>query len=103
MSDLEGVILSDYQLVECISKGGIADVYRGHFVAEDGEAGERQDVVVKVYRPTYAQRAPFRDYFMAEAEKIARLNHPHILPFVEYGEGEDLLYLVMPYVASGTL
>ncbi len=29
MADLEGVTLSDYLLMECISKGGVADVYRG--------------------------------------------------------------------------
>jgi serine/threonine protein kinase len=40
---------------------------------------------------------------MYEAEKIGQFDHPHILPFIEYGEGEGLLYAVTPFVKSGTL
>jgi serine/threonine protein kinase len=98
MADLEGVALSDYLLMECISKGGVADVYRGRKGGEDG-----YDVAVKVFRPSYAQRESFRDYFMGEAEKIGHFDHTNILPFLEYGEGDDLLYLVMPFVTTGTL
>ena len=49
MSDLEGVILSDYLLLQCISKGGVADVYRAR---ENGEGNF--EVAVKVFRPGYA-------------------------------------------------
>jgi serine/threonine protein kinase len=98
MSNLEGVVLSDYHLLQCISKGGVADVYRG---CQSGEG--YREVAVKVFRPSYAERASFRDYFMLEAEKIAQFDHPNILPFLEYGEGEELLYLVTPFVTTGTL
>src|SRR5437667_3119112 len=40
---------------------------------------------------------------MAEAEKIGQFDHPNILPFLEFGEGEGLLYVVTPFVAPGTL
>jgi len=109
MSDLEGVMLSDYLLMQCISKGGVADVYRarqvnGNGVADVGRFGWRVfEVAVKVFRPGYAQRESFREYFMLEAEKIALFHHPSILPFLEYGEGEDLLYLVTPFMQNGTL
>src|SRR5690348_14456002 len=99
MSDLlEGVQLSDYLLLKCISRGGVADVYRGRQVGEGN-----YEVAVKVFRPGYAQRASFRDYFMTEAEKIGQFDHPNILPFLEFGEGEDLLYTVTPFVGTGTL
>ena len=98
MADLEGVILSDYLLLQCISKGGVADVYRAR---QNGEGN--YEVAVKIFRPGYAQRASFRDYFMGEAEKIGQFDHSNILPFLEFGEGEDLLYVVTPYVATGTL
>lgn len=98
MSNLEGAILSDYLLLQCISKGGIADVYRAR---QHGEGNH--EVAAKVFRSSFAQRATFRGYFMAEAEKIGQFEHPHILPLLEFGEGEDLLYVVMPYVATGTL
>jgi serine/threonine protein kinase len=98
MSDLEGVMLSDYLLLQCISKGGMADVYRAR---QNGE--ENFEVAVKVYRSSFAQQESFRDYFMAEAEKIGQFDHPNILPLLEFGEGDGLLYVVTPYVAPGTL
>jgi serine/threonine protein kinase len=98
MSDLEGIMLSDYLLLQCIGKGGVADVYRAR---QSGE--ENYEVAVKVYRPGYAQHDSFREYFMAEAEKIGQFDHPNILPFLEFGEGEGLLYAVTPFVAAGTL
>ncbi|MDQ2713534.1 MAG: protein kinase [Chloroflexota bacterium] len=98
MSDLEGVLLSDYLLLQCVSKGGVADVYRAR---QNGE-GEHE-VAVKIFRPGYAQRESFRDYFMSEAEKVGQFDHPHILPLLEFGEGEGLLYVVAPFVKSGTL
>ena len=98
MSDLEGVMLSDYLLLQCISKGGVADVYHAR---QNGEGN--YEVAVKVYRPGYAQRDSFREYFLAEAEKIGQFDHPNILPFLEFGEGEGLLYAVTPYVATGSL
>ena len=99
MSDLEGVMLSDYLLLQCISKGGVADVYRARQTTGEGNF----EVAVKIFRPGYAQRESFRDYFMTEAEKIGQFDHPNILPFLEFGEGEDLLYTVTPFVGTGTL
>ena len=98
MSDLEGAILSEYLLLKCINKGGTADVYRAR-----QQSGGNYEVAVKVFRPGYAQRKAFRDYFMAEADKIGQLDHPNILPFLEFGEGEGLLYTVTPFVPTGTL
>src|SRR5690348_11426359 len=99
MSDLlEGVQLSEYLLLQCISRGGIADVYRAR---QTGEGN--YEVAVKVFRPGFAQRESFREYFMAEAEKIGQFEHPNILPFLEFGEGEGLLYSVTPFVTTGTL
>ena len=99
MSDLlEGAMLSDYLLLQCISRGGVADVYRARQVGEGN-----YEVAVKIFRPGYARRESFREYFMAEAEKIGQFEHPNILPFLEFGEGENLLYSVTPFVTTGTL
>src|SRR5262249_31548098 len=98
MSDLEGAMLSEYLLLKCINKGGTADVYRAR-----QQSGGNYEVAVKVFRPGYAQRKSFRDYFMTEADKIGQLDHPNILPFLEFGEGEGLLYTVTPLVPTGTL
>src|SRR5258706_9248326 len=98
MSNLEGAMLSDYLLLQCISRGGVADVYRAR---QTGEGN--YEVAVKIFRQGYAQRSSFRDYFMGEAEKVGHFDHPNILPFLEFGEGDGLLYAVTPFVTGGTL
>src|SRR6266567_304904 len=98
MSDLEGAVISDYLLQQCLSKGGVADIYHAQPLGRDTE-----QVVVKIFRHGYVQRSAFRDYFLSEAEKIARLKHPHILPVIQYGQETDLLYVVMPSIATGNL
>jgi serine/threonine protein kinase len=95
---LEGVMLSEFHLLQCISRGGIADVYRAR---QTGEGN--YEVAVKVFCTGYAQRESFREYFMTEAEKIGQFEHPNILPILEFGEGEGLLYSVTPLVTTGTL
>jgi serine/threonine protein kinase len=95
---LEGVMLSEYLLLQCVSKGGIADVYRARQIE-----GGNYEVAIKVFRTGYAQRESFREYFMSEAEKIGQFEHPNVLPFLEFGEGEGLLYCVTPFVTGGTL
>ena len=99
MSDLlEGVMLSEYLLLQCISRGRIADVYRAR---QTGEGNF--EVAVKVFRTGYVQRESFREFFTTEAEKAGQFEHPNILPILEFGEGEGLLYTVTPFVTTGTL
>jgi serine/threonine protein kinase len=99
MSDLlEGVKLSEYLLLQCINRGRVADVYRARQTNEG-----HYEVAVKVFRTGYVQREFFREYFMTEAEKVGQLEHQNILPILEYGEGEGLLYSVTPFVTTGTL
>jgi serine/threonine protein kinase len=98
MGNLAGAMLSDYLLLECLSQGNVADVYR----ARQNDEGQ-YEVAVKIFGSVYAEREAFHACFMDEAEKIGHFDHPHILPFVEYGEGQGLLYSVTPFVKSGTL
>jgi serine/threonine-protein kinase len=60
-------------------------------------------VALKVMRPEYSGDAAFRRRFLREAHAISRLSHPNILPLIEFGEENSVLYLVMPLVREGTL
>ena len=60
-------------------------------------------VAVKVLLPQQAGTPEFRERFIREAKAIAQLNHPNILPIIDYGQADDLIYIVMKYVAGGTL
>jgi eukaryotic-like serine/threonine-protein kinase len=94
MSGLEGTTLDHYKIQRRLGHGGMADVYLAYDSATD------QDVAIKVLsgsQTTYLER------FRREAEAIDKLQHKHILPAYDYGDQEPWHYLVMPYIAYGTL
>ena len=75
----------------------MAEVY----LAEDQRL-ERQ-VAVKILPAAMALEQTFRARFEREAQAAAKLQHPHILAVYDYGEQEGMNYLVMPYIAGGSL
>ncbi len=99
MTDFVGETLGKYVLQQRISRSGVADVYRARCVDSDAAP----DVAVKVFRANFARHVAFREYFMQATEKVSRFRHPNILPLLEYGVDEDVLYVVHPFVSTGTL
>lgn len=67
----------------------------------------RRSVAVKVLRPQLladARQWPlFLARFRREADATAALDHANIVPIYEFGEQDDLAYLVMPYLPDGSL
>ena len=59
-----------------------------------------REVAVKIVS---SRHADYIERFRREADTITTLHHPHILPALDYGEYENWHYLVMPYIARGTL
>src|SRR5512143_2144478 len=97
MFNLIGQSLGQYVLLEPIDSGGMSTVYKGYHAALD------RSVAVKVL-PEYLLAQPdFLNRFKIEAQAIARLDHPHILPVYDYGQSQGVPYLVMKYVSGGTL
>ncbi len=94
---LVGRKLGSYQITELIGQGGMATVYKGYRADID------RTVAVKVLPPHPGLDQQFIERFKLEARTIARLQHPHILPLYDYGVEDDILYLVMAYVAGGSL
>jgi serine/threonine-protein kinase len=85
-----------YRVEQEIGRGGMAIVY----VAQDLKHHRR--VAVKVLRPEVAA-AIGRERFLREIDIAAKLSHPNILPLLDSGEADGLLYYMMPYVAGETL
>jgi serine/threonine protein kinase len=101
MARLEGVQFGNYEMLELIGSGGMAEVYRAH----QGNAFGRE-VAVKVIKRAAAEQPLFYERFLREAQTTARLSHPHILPLIEFGavgRKRKHFFLVMPYVPEGTL
>jgi serine/threonine protein kinase len=97
MADLSGKTFGQYQLVEPISSGGMATIYKAY------QPGLDRIVAIKVLPEYLLAQAGFLERFKIEAQAIAKLDHPHILPVYDYGEAERTPYLVMKYVPGGTL
>ncbi len=98
MLSLEGKQLGNYEVVRRIRVGGMGAVYEG----KQRTAFDRR-VAIKVILGDYAADPEMRGRFAREARTIARLHHPHILPLIEFGEAQGVLFLVMPFIDGGTL
>jgi hypothetical protein len=85
-----------YRVLRELGRGGMATVY----LAVDEK--HQRDVALKAMHPALAA-AVGTDRFLQEIEITAGLNHPHILPLLDSGTDEGLLYYVMPYVTGGSL
>ncbi len=104
---LEGLQLGNYRLVRLIGSGGMGEVY----LAEDTRINRQ--LAVKIVR---TEADPYPDaratqeatrLFLREMKAIATLDHPHILPLIDFGEQEvnktKLTYMVMPFRQEGSL
>ncbi len=60
-------------------------------------------VAVKILKTSDLEDQTFLERFRREARAIAALRHPNILTIYDYGEESGVAYIVMEYVAGGTL
>ena len=100
-NELIGQALGTCALLKLLGRGGMGAVYLAQ------QSRPRRTVAVKVLMPSFVlekrPRAEFLARFRREADAIAALDHVNIMPIYEYGEQDDIAYLVMPYVTGGTL
>ena len=88
----------NYDLIRRIDVGGMGEVY----LARQRTAFGRE-VAVKIIRSDLVHDITARKRFLREAEVSAHLKHDHILPLIEFSEEQGRLFLVTPYIKSGTL
>lgn len=97
MALYEGQMLGPYQIVGLIGQGGMATVYRAHHARLD------RYVAVKVMHAAFLQDPNFHSRFEREAQIVARLEHPHIVPVYDFAETDGQPYLVMKHIEGRTL
>ena len=96
MQELIGKKLGQYHIEAEIGAGGMAVVYKAR------QSTLNRHVALKVLPPLFAAQNPdFIKRFQHEAESIARLEHPNILPVYEFGVDQGYHYIVMRYVKEG--
>ena len=66
------------------------------------QPGTERQVAIKAIRPDVADDAEFVRRFDAEAQLVARLEHPHIVPLYDYWREPGAAYLVFRLVSGGS-
>jgi formylglycine-generating enzyme required for sulfatase activity/tRNA A-37 threonylcarbamoyl transferase component Bud32 len=86
-----------YRVETALGSGGFAVVY----LVRDLNLKRR--LAVKVLSPDLITSRTVLERFRREAETVAQLSHPHIVPLHFIGQKDDLLYLVMECIDGGSL
>ena len=94
---VQTALAGEYSLDCELGRGGMGIVYLAR------EARLARQVAIKVLPPDLAERPDLRAAFLREAQTVARLNHPNIVPVHAAGERGGFVYIVMAYVDGITL
>ncbi len=99
----ETLIFSDipqipgYEIIGVIGKGGMGSVYKAK------QLSLNRMVAIKVLKSEFASQKDFILRFNREAEVLARLSHPNIVPIIDKGAKDGLFYFVMEFIDGETL
>ena len=83
-----------------IAHGGMATVHLGRWI---GAGGFVKTVAVKALHAQFARDPEFVRMFLDEAQVVARIRHPNVMPTIDLVEERGELFIVMEFVESVTL
>ncbi len=97
MIRVNDVVGQRYKIISELGKGGMSDVYEARDVIF------RREVALKIIKFENAKRIDNLIRFQNEARFSAAFNHPNIVKIYDYGEYNNLPYIVTEYVKGQTL
>ncbi len=97
MSFAIGTTVGSYTIEDKLGQGGMATVYKAHHSRLD------RYVAIKVLHPAFKEDESFLRRFTREAQVVARLEHPDIVPVYDFAEHDGYPYLIMRYIDGKTL
>jgi serine/threonine-protein kinase len=89
--------LGQYDLMELVTRGGCGVIYQAW------QSGLERVVALKVLRQELSRVPRARQRFCHEAQVMAGLRHPHIMPIHEIGEHRGVIFFSMDFAAGGSL
>ncbi len=87
----------DYELTDVLGKGAMGVVYCARQISLD------RPVAIKMIRAAALADEDDRRRFQNEAEAVAKLDHPHIVPIYEVGEHDGQRYFSMKLIGGPCL
>lgn len=94
---LIGQQLGQYEILAVLGRGGMASVYQARQLNVD------RLVALKVILTHIAESTDLAARFRAEVKITAALSHPHIVKIFDYGQHDELAYIVMELLTGGSL
>ncbi len=94
---LQRALGDGYEVGGLLGRGGFAEVYAAR------DLRLKRDVAVKTLRYDLHVTPHLLTRFRREAETMAKLRHPNILPIYSVGEAEGLAFFIMPLITGKTL
>jgi hypothetical protein len=94
-----GSNLGPYRIIEPVGRGGMASVFKAY------EASLDRYVALKVLPPEFLHDPTFAERFRREAQTVARLEHPQIIPIFAYDIDSQTgtPWMAMRLIAGGSL
>ena len=93
---LSAALAGRYRIERELGAGGMATVYLAHDIKHD------RKVAIKILREELCASLG-GERFLREIRIAAQLQHPNILPLLDSGAEDGLLFYVMPYVSGQSL
>src|SRR4030065_2808531 len=92
-----GQTLNRYKIIKLLGEGGMGAVYKAHDITL------QRDVAIKVLHAQFARRPDFRERFLLEARTAAGMDHPGIVQVHDFGQQNEILYIVMEFIPGANL
>lgn len=97
MPAFDFVLGGRYRLLAPLGEGGMARVYRAR------DLRLNREVAVKILHDDLTRDPGFLSRFEREAQVVAGLAHPNIVPVYDVGDEDGAPYIVMEYIRGRTL
>jgi serine/threonine-protein kinase len=94
---LQDALGDNYEVRRLLGRGGFAEVY----VAWDKRL--KREIAVKTIRGDLVVNDNLLERFQREAEAVAKLRHPNIVPIYAVGEANGVAYFTMPLIEGQSL
>jgi serine/threonine protein kinase/CHASE2 domain-containing sensor protein len=85
-------IIAGYRIEHEIGRGGMGIVYRAR------QTHLKRDVALKLIRQELADDQIYRKRFEQESRMAAAVTHPHVIPVLDAGADEGLLFITMQLI-----